>query len=349
MILVTGGTGFIGEQLVRALLSREEPVRLLVRNPDKAAAIYGPLLERLERVVGDLADPLSLERAVAGVEKVYHLASWISFRADYQRAYRINVDGTRHLMEACRSGPVRKVVHVSSIAAGGVGIVEPDGLLRPRTEADSPEPLPDAYGRTKLEQERLVLAYGSDELQTVVVRPAAVFGPGDPAGINTLFWMIRKKRLPIYLGSSQTYVNLVFVGDVVRGLIAAMERGCAGEIYNLVGPNLTQRDLLQLVAQISGGSAPRFAVPAFMLMGAARLVDCMWRRVLHRPGPVHPSEVCNWTSPWLVSGAKAQSELGVEPTEMSQAIRETMTWLEEQKRRGLPPGWSPRREGGNQA
>lgn len=348
MILVTGGTGFIGEQLVRALLIRGELVRLLVRSRDKAAAIYGSLLEQLELVVGDLGDSLGLERAVAGVEKVYHLASWISFRADYHQAYRINVDGTRNLMEACQTGKVQKVVHVSSIAAGGVGVVGPDGVLRARTEADPPEPLPDAYGRTKLEQEQLVLSYNSTELETVVVRPAAVFGPGDPAGINNLFWMIRKRRLPIYVGSPHTRVNLVFVGDVVRGLMAAMERGRPGQIYNLVGPNLTQRELFDLVAQISGGSPPRFAVPVPVLMGAARLVDRIWRIVLRRQGPVHPSEVLNWGSPWLVSGAKAQSELGIEPTEMAQAIRETMTWLEEQKRRGLPPGWSPRREGGNQ-
>jgi len=333
VILVTGGTGFIGEQLVRSLLAREETVRLLVRRREKAASVYGPLLERLDLAEGDLLDPASLDRAAAGVQRVYHLASWICFRADYPAAHRVNVEGTRNLMEACRRAGVRRVVHVSSVAAGGPAVTGPDGRMRPRTEADPPQPLPDAYGRTKREQEEVVLSYCSAGMEVVVVRPSAVFGPGDPEGLNTLLRMVQQRKLPFFLGSEQIPVNLVFVRDVVRGMLAAMEKGRSGEIYNLVGPNLTQGELLRLAAEVGRGRAPGFAMPIPVLLGAAALVNGLSRLLLRRPGPVHPHEIRNWTSPWLVSGEKTRTELGIEPTPMREALQETYAWLEEHRKR----------------
>ena len=116
-----------------------------------------------------------------------------------------------------------------------------------------------------LEQERLALSYQERGLEVVVVRPSAVFGPGDPDGMNTLIWMVKNGRLPFYLGSGQAVVNLVFVRDVVRGTVAAMERGRPGEVYHLVGPNLTQEQLFGLLAQVSGGRSPRWAMPVPVL------------------------------------------------------------------------------------
>lgn len=328
MILVTGATGFIGGQLVRALLEQGQPVRILVRSQARAEAAFGPLLDRLEVAVGDLGDEESLRRATAGVEKVYHLASWISFQAPLKKMRAVNVEGLRRLLEACVHSGVRRVLHMSSIAAGGPARVGPDGQYIPRTEEDDPAPLADAYGRTKLEQEQVVRSYLERGLECVIVRPSAVFGPGDPEGINSLLRLVQAGRLPFYLGSAQTPVNLVFVRDVVRGSIAAMERGGSGEIYNLVGANVTQRQLLALAAKVSGGRAPRWSMPAPLLMSGAFLVTLGSRLALRRRSLVHPKDVRNWISPWCVSGEKAQRELGVRPTDLGAAIRETLAWLE---------------------
>lgn len=332
VILVTGATGFIGEQLVRTLLEQEQPVRVLVRSRQKAEALFGPLLERLEVVEGDLGDFGSLARAVAGAEQVYHLASWISFQAKYEEMHEVNVEGTARLMKACRTAGVRRLVHVSSIAAGGPALPGEDGRLRPRTEEEPPAPLPDAYGRTKLQQERIVMEHAHDGTEVVIVRPSAVFGPGDPEGINTLLWMVKEGRLPFYLGSPQAVVNLVFVRDVVRGTIAAMEQGRPYEVYNLVGPNLTQEQLFGLLAQVSGGRVPRWSMPVGVLMGAARLVAFGARITGRKRAAVHPYDVTNWTAPWIVSDRKAREELGYLPTDLAAALRETLVWLAEQKR-----------------
>lgn len=327
MILVTGATGFIGEQLVRSLLQREERLRILVRSPQKARALFGPLAEALEIAEGDLGDLESLQRATQGVTQVYHLASWISFQASLAKMREINVEGTRRLMEACQRTGVKRVLHMSSIAAGGTAVVEEGGRLRARTEADPPAPLGDPYGQTKWEQEQVVLGYTGPEV--VIVRPSAVFGPGDPAGVNTLVRLVGARRLPFYLGSSQVVSNLVFVRDVVRGSIAAMERGRPGEIYNLVGANLTQEQLLGLIAQVSGGRAPRWALPTSVMLGAAYLVAAASRIAGRRRSLVHPNDVRSWTSPWMVSDAKARQELGLVPTDLAAAVRETLAWLGE--------------------
>lgn len=338
MILVTGATGFIGEQLVRALLEKGERVRILVRSPEKAAALFGSGHAQLEIARGDLADSESLLRAMEGISRVYHLASWISFKAPYQEVHAVNVEGTRRLMEACRQAGVGRVVHMSSIAAGGPALAGDDGRPRPRTEEDPPAPLNDPYGRTKLEQEQVVREYLHAPMEVVIVRPSAVFGPGDPEGINTLFNLIRRRRLPFYLGSAQAVVNLVFVRDVVRGTIAAMERGRTGETYNLVGANLTQEQIFGLLAQVSGGRAPFFAMPVPVLLGAAHVVSGVARLAGRGKTPVHPNDVRSWTAPWIVSDAKARKELGFLPTDLAAAMRETLVWLAERGSATPPAG-----------
>jgi len=329
--LVTGATGFIGSQLVPYLVGQGRQVRILVRSRQKAEAVFGPLIGSLDVAEGDLGDPASLARAAAGVERTYHLASRINFQGSLRRMRAINVEGTRRLLDACVAAGVRRVVHMSSVAAGGPAVRGENGLYRPRTEEDEPAPLPDAYGITKLEQERLALSYGDRGLEVVVVRPSAVFGPGDPDGMNTLIWMVKTGRLPFYLGSAQAVVNLVFVRDVVRGTVAAMERGRPGEVYHLVGPNLTQEQLFALLAHVSGGRTPRWAMPVPLLMGAARLATAGARITFRKRALVHPNEIRNWTAPWILTDEKARRELGLAPTDTAAAFRETLVWLEAYK------------------
>lgn len=314
MILVTGATGFIGGQLARALVAQGEAVRVLARDPGRVQ------VAEVEAVRGDLGDPASLAAAVQGVDRVYHCASWIAYKAPWEQVWQVNVQGAANLLDACVDAGVRRVVHMSSVAAGGPS---PDG--RPVREDDPPAPLDDPYGRSKLEQERLALAYGARGLEVVVVRPSAVYGPGDPEGINLLLKLVHRSLLPFYLGSRQTLVNVVPVKDVVAGTIAVMERGRTGQVYNLVGPNQTHAELFALLARVSGGRAPFFNMPASVLLGAARLVAA----VKPDKPPVHPNDIRSWTANWCCSGEKARLELGLEPSDPEQAWAETLRWFVE--------------------
>jgi dihydroflavonol-4-reductase len=312
VILVTGATGFIGGQLAARLVAQGERVRVLARDPRRVT------VPGVEVVQGDLGDPASLAAAVAGVARVYHCASWIAYKAPWEQVWQVNVQGTANLLDACVAAGVRRVVHMSSVAAGG-----PSRDGRPVAECDAPMPLDDPYGKSKLEQERLALGYVSrGVLEVVVVRPSAVYGPGDPSGINTLLKLVRRGFLPFYLGGRQTMVNVVPVGDVVAGCIAAMERGRSGEVYNLVGPNQTHAELFDLLARVSGGRAPFFVMPVPVLLAAARAVAALSRRP-----PVHPNDVRSWTANWCCSGEKARAELGLSPSDPAEAWHQTLRWL----------------------
>lgn len=322
LVLVTGATGYIGEQLVRHLVAEGPRVRILVRRRAKAEAVFGPLLEHLEVAEGDLGDRESLERAVRGVRQVYHAASLVRFAGDWAQFEAANVTGAVNLLDACLAAGVERVVHLSSIAAGGPAVME-GGRLRPRTEADLPAPLPDPYGRSKLAQEQAALSYNQRGLPVVVVRPSAVFGPGDLEGMNQLLQLVARGRLPFYLGSRRGYVNVVYAADLVRGCLFAMERGRSGEIYNLVGPHLTHEALFQILADVTGGRAPWFDLPTGVLLALASLIS--WASLGR--ASLHPDVVRNWTAPWMASGVKAQDELGLQSTDLNQAWAKTWAWL----------------------
>jgi dihydroflavonol-4-reductase len=319
MILVTGATGFIGGQLARVLAALDQPVRVLARNPARVT------VPGVEIARGDLGDPVSLAAAVAGVDQVYHCASWIAYKAPWEQVWQVNVQGTANLLDACAAAGVKRVVHISSIAAGGPAVVLADGRVRPRTEADPPAPLNDPYGRSKLEQEQLALAYGAKGLEVVAVRPSAVYGPGDPAGINILLKLVQRGRLPFYLGARDTWVNVVPVKDVVAGCLAAMERGRHGEAYHLVGPNQTHAELFDLLAKMSGGTAPFFVMPRPVLLGLATVVAGV--AGLFGQPPVHPNDIRSWTAQWAASGEKARLELGLVPSDPTEAWMETLKWI----------------------
>ncbi|HYG59775.1 MAG TPA: NAD-dependent epimerase/dehydratase family protein [Symbiobacteriaceae bacterium] len=322
MILVTGATGYIGEQLVRRLVTGPEKVRILVRSPEKACAVFGTqIFSEVDIAKGDLGDAGSLAAAVRGVDRVYHCASWISYKAPWEKVRRVNVEGAVNLLEACVAAGVRRVVHMSSIAAGGPA---PAGVQR--QEDDPPVPLNDPYGRSKLEQEQAVLGYGARGVEVVVVRPSAVYGPGDPTGINILLKLVARRWLRFYLGSRHTSVNVVPVKDVVAGSIAAMERGRPGEVYNLVGPDMTHQELFRILAAVSGGREPAFAMPVSVLLGVASAVAAV--AGLFGTPPVHPNDIRSWTANWAASGEKARRELGLEPSDPRVAWAETFRWMQ---------------------
>ncbi len=290
-VYVTGATGFIGRHVARELRERGADVR------DEWV---------------DLLDPAGLARAVEGCDAVVHVAALYSYDASPPLIERVNVEGTRNVIEACVRMGVRRLVHTST--AGTCGPVPG----RPATEADAPPPweLAVPYKRTKLAAERLVLEAAREGLDAVVVNPTTPVGDGDSAPTPTgrMIAGVATGRIRAYLAT--TGLNLVDVRDVARGHALALERGERGERYLLGGVDLRLRDVFAAIADLAGRPRPRVRVPHLAVLAAGRV------------GIVNANEVRLARLPMYFSSEKAERLLGyragpVGPA-LARAVREAL-------------------------
>ena len=282
-VYVTGATGFVGGQVARELRDRGAEVRD-------------------ERV--DLLDRAGLERVIAGCEAVVHVAALYSYDAPDEAFERVNVEGTRTMLDVAARAGVRRFVHCST--AGTCGPVPG----RPATEEDEPPAweLEVPYKRTKRAAERLALAAGA-----VVVNPTTPVGEGDrkPTPTGRMIAGVARGRLRGYVAT--TGLNVVDVKDVARGHALALERGEPGERYLLGGVDLSLEDLFAAVARLAGRPRPRVRVPyAVAEMAAAA-------------GIANRDEVRLARLPMYFSSAKARSTLGYEPGPVEPALARAVT------------------------
>ena len=282
-IYVTGATGFVGGHVARELRERGADVRD-------------------ERI--DLLDRPGLERAVAGCEAVVHVAALYSYDAPAKELERVNVEGTRMLLDVAARAGVRRFVHCST--AGTCG----PAPGRPATEEDEPPAweLEVPYKRTKLAAEGLALA-----ADAVVVNPTTPVGEGDrkPTPTGRMIAGVARGRLPGYVGT--TGLNVVDVRDVARGHALALEHGEPGQRYLLGGVDLSLEELFAAVARLAGRRRPRVRVPyAVAEMAAAA-------------GIANRNEVRLARLPMYFSSAKARSTLGYEPGPVEPALARAVT------------------------
>jgi dihydroflavonol-4-reductase len=211
-ILVTGGTGFVGSHLVERLLSLGYNVRCLLRYPDKRRWLADL---PVEVTPGDITVPESLSQAVQGADAVVHAAALLKAKSS-EDFYRFNVEGTHNLLEACAKAPTppRRFVYLSSVAAAGPA--PPD---RPITVSDPPHPIT-LYGRSKLQGEQEVSGF-KVALETVIIRPSAVFGPRD-RGIFLYFKTVALWRFKPFFGSSYNLLSVIYIKDLIEALICAL-------------------------------------------------------------------------------------------------------------------------------
>jgi dihydroflavonol-4-reductase len=277
-VFVTGATGFVGSHVARELRAQGADVND-------------------ERV--DLLDPAGLERAVTGCEAVVHVAALYSYDADPRLIERVNVDGTRNLLNACERAGVDRIVYTST--AGTCGPVPG----RPATERDAPPTweLDVPYKRTKLEAERLALAAGA-----VVVNPTAPVGEGDrkPTPTGRMVAGVAQGRIRGFVAT--TGLNVVDVRDVARGHALALEQGRPGERYLLGGVNLPLAELFAAIADLAGRSRPRLRVPYAVALAAGKA------------GVVNADEVRLAQLPMYFSSGKAEDLLGYEPRPVEPAL-----------------------------
>jgi dihydroflavonol-4-reductase len=322
--LVTGGTGFVGNHVVRRLLHEGVTVRVLTRAHRPAQLLEGL---PVEIVHGDLRDPASLQRAVEGCRWVFHVAAdYRLWSPDPGELYRVNVDGTVALLEAVRdAGVAERVVYTSTVGALGL---PRDG--RPGSEC-TPVSLDDMVGhykRSKYLAEQAVLRMASEGLPVTLVHPSTPVGPGDwkPTPTGQMIVDFLSGRMPAYL---DTGLNLVAVEDVADGHLLAARHSRVGEKYILGNENLTLCRILERLGQIAGRAAPRIAMPYGVALCLAHLDQWLEGGLLRREPRVPLEGVRMARKRMFFDSSKAVRELGMPQTSVDEALARAVRWYEQ--------------------
>jgi len=308
--VVTGGTGFIGRFLVRELLDRGYGVRVVTRRPETLPPAD------VEVARGDLRRPETLPRAIEGADVVFHNAAYAADHGPASIFRDINVQGSRHLLEACRKTGVDRLVYTSS--AGAYGFPR---TMEPLTE-DSPTRPMNAYQHSKLEAERLLLQ--DRNLEVSAVRPPLVLGPGGEAS-RLLLQRLEQEKLP-YFGSGDTFISLVHPVDAATCLRLAAERAPAGQVFNAVSFVCTVQELFESLARALGVSPPRRHLPYPLAYGAAIAAEGVARLRGTRPSLTR-FRVKSFGTHRCISARKAQEVLGFVPRyDLAATVEDMVLW-----------------------
>jgi dihydroflavonol-4-reductase len=325
-VLVTGGTGFVGLNLVLELLETGATVRVLARPSSNLA----PLLEAVgsrgvDVARGDLLDPPSLRAALAGVEVLYHVAAdYRLWAPDPAVLYRVNVEGTRSLLAAAEAAGVGRIVYTSSVGTLGIPLDGTSG-----TEA-TPVGLADMVGdykRSKFLAEREAEAAAARGVPVVIVNPSAPIGPWDwkPTPTGKMLVDYLRGRMLAYL---ETGLNVVHVRDVARGHILAATRGRVGERYVLghAAGNLALRDIFARLAPHTGIPAPRVRLPHAGALAIAGVLESI-SRVTRREPLASRTAVRMAAKRMFFDPSRAIRELGLPQTPVEQALQDAAEWF----------------------
>jgi nucleoside-diphosphate-sugar epimerase len=318
--LVTGATGFLGGRTARLLRGEGHSTLALVRSGSDATRVGDLESQGVEIARGDITDRASVDRAMNGVDAVIHCAAWYELGVrDEARMERINVGGTRNVLEAAVARGVR-VVHTSSVAALG----PTGGKLADETLPHSGE-FGSAYDRTKHSAHLLAREMGRSGAPVRIALPGTIFGPGDESLVALLFrahlsGMLRLAAFP------DTTMSLVHVDDCARGLLDVLEKGSDGREYILASHVVTFREWAQRLSEITGIAPPRGRIPLWPM-----------RLASHFSTLVKDSLALANGSTWMFSGERARSELGWKGRELGEALAETLIAFDKNEGRRFRP------------
>jgi dihydroflavonol-4-reductase len=319
--LVTGANGFVGAAVVRALVDRGESVRALVRPASNTVNLDGLPVEIAR---GDITDAVAMRDAAEGCRHVFHVAAdyrlWVP---DAKPMYRTNVEGSLNVLEAAAAAGAERMVYTSSVAVLGI--------LADRTPGDEDTPVTiDAmigpYKRSKYLAEKAVRAR-ADELAfpLVTVNPSTPIGPGDlrPTPTGRIIVDAAKGRMPAYV---DTGLNIVHVDDVAAGHLLARDAGIPGQRYILGGSDLSLRDILVMVAKLSGRRPPVVRLPRAAIYPVAVASEALARIVGFTP-LVTRDELRMAGKHMYFSSRKAEAALGYRWRPAEEAIADALTWF----------------------
>ncbi len=321
--LVTGATGFIGSNVVRALLQQGYSVRVLLREGSNRANLAGLAVET---VAGDVRDRASVEHALKGCDYVFHAAAayalWIP---EPQVVYDTNVEGTVNVLNAARAAGVRKAVYTSTEST--IGIAE-NGELGTEAMFVEPSDLAGHYKRSKYLAEQIALRMAGEGLDVVVVNPTTPVGRGDvrPTPTGQIVVDYLNGKMPAYVN---TGLNLVDVEDVAMGHVLALQRGQPGERYILGNRNLTLKEILRALSRVTGRPAPRVRLPIWVALWAAYASEFAARRITGGPPRIPVTGVKVARHFRFFDCSKAVRELGMPQTPIEEALEKAVRWFQE--------------------
>jgi dihydroflavonol-4-reductase len=319
--LVTGGTGFVGSHIVRALSAAGHQARVLHRASSKLDALQGA---PFESAIGDILDEESLRAACAGCDWVFHVAAVADYwRADKAKMFEANVEGTRRVLRAAKAAGVQRVVFTSSAAAIG-----PRADGQPADESVpfnlAPERFP--YGYSKVQAEAAVAEAVKAGQDVVIVNPVIVMGPGDLNMISGSY-IVQIKQMGALVPVTPGGISVIDARDVARMHLAAAERGRTGERYILGTANYTHRDWYGMIADTVGSRRPFLPLPGFVLPAAAAGIEVARR--LGIDTPIDANQARLGATNIYFDPAKAWRELCQPQIDMRQSLKDTYQWYQE--------------------
>jgi nucleoside-diphosphate-sugar epimerase len=330
-VLITGGGGFIGSQLVESQLRRGNRVRVVDLQAERLARLADH--RNLEIIVGDIADAGLVAAITEGIDVVYHLASaHLEIGLPARRYREINITATENMLRAARAAEVGRVVHCSSVGVLG-------DIIRLPANEDTPCRPTNVYETTKLAGERLALAFSSRaRVPLVVARPAWVYGPGCPR-TRKLFRAIQKRRF-IMVGDGRTLRQPLYVMDVVAGLERCAEAADApGRVYILAGPTaVTVERLVERVAAVVGAPPPRLRLPVLPAKAAGLALEAAFAAIRRQP-PFSRRSVDFFVKHNAYDTRRARDELGFQPAVgLDEGLERTWESLSSRATEGQPAG-----------
>jgi len=320
--LVTGATGFVGSHVARQLVGAGHAVRVLIRRSSDCRMIEGLPVERAE---GDLRDTASLDRALCGVRRVFHVAADYRFWTPViDEIYQNNVEGTRHLLQAAGRADVEKFVYTSTVAT--IAVHREAALPNEETRATLDEMI-GHYKRSKFLAEQEAVKAAAAGLPVVIVNPTAPVGPGDwkPTPTGRIILDFVNGRMPAYV---DTGLNVAAVEDVAAGHLLAAEKGRVGERYILGGHNMTLKQILDALSAITGRRSPRMRLPHTVAL-AAGYADEWFSRLTGREPQIPVDGVKMSRHRMFVASDKAERELGYKPSPVEAALARAVQWYDE--------------------
>lgn len=318
--LVTGATGFVGGAVARALIRAGVNVRVLIRSNSDFKNLSGLSVERVE---GDLRDPVSLRSALTGCHHLYHVAAHYALWAkDPAIFYDVNVTGTRNMLSAAREAGVERTVYCSTIGAIGL---PPGGGLGSEETPVSLDQMAGHYKRSKYLAEQEALKFAQEGLPVVIVNPSAPVGAGDvrPTPTGQVIVDFMKGRMPAYI---ETGMNIVDVEDVATGHLLAMEKGRQGERYILGCKNLMLREVFDILSSLTGVKAPSLRLPRWTVLPLAYVNEWM-ANVTGKPPRIPLEGVKMAKYRMHYDCGKAIRELGIPQTPPEAALEKAVRWF----------------------
>jgi nucleoside-diphosphate-sugar epimerase len=317
---VTGGTGFIGQRVIKKLLERGYQVYALARSSQSAANLSALGCTVVE---GDITDAASLREGMAGSDVVFHIAAWYKIgAADWVQAEAINVGGTRKVLRLAHELGVPKIIYTSTVAVFG----DTKGQLVDETYYQG-GPFLTEYDRTKwLAHYKVALPLIEQGAPIIIVMPGAVYGPGDTSQVAEMMRMFYR-GLPALPGP-ETMLTYAHVEDIAEGHILAMEKGKIGESYILTGPAVPFGEMVDFWGHITPKRAPLLRIPAQFLQPLAPLVGAVGS-VLPLPATFSQEAINILGATYIARSDKARAQLGWQTRPLHTGMLETFAWIEE--------------------